>query len=161
MAERHSIDFIRASVNIISDTQRRTITLQYEKWPGPPDAMKPILGAISRKFGTGVRDRFRRWLRGENTQFVRTGPSKPHPENPDVHCFEMIVKEGQTIDSALAGLLGFLRQQPGYQRTFGPPLDPDQLPPKARMAISVGACEAASAALQGMFRRRKEEHQAG
>jgi hypothetical protein len=161
VGERHSIDFNRVSVNIISDAQRRTITLQYEKWPGPPDAIKAILGAISRKFGNAVGDRFRRWLLGENSPFVLAGRSKPHPENPDVHCFEMIVKEGETIDSALACLLGFLRQQPGYQRTFGPPLDPDQLPLQARMAFSGGASEAAAAALEGMLRRRKEEHQAG
>jgi hypothetical protein len=161
MPERHSIDFIRDSVNIISDADRRTITLQYEKTLGPPDAMKPMLGAISRRFGTANRDRLGRWIRGEKSPFVVAGRSKPHPENPDVHCVEMIVKEGETMDSALACLLALLQQQPGYQRTFGPPLDPDQLPLKTRMAFSGGASEAASAALKGMLGRRKAEHHAG
>jgi hypothetical protein len=159
MPERHSIDFTRASVNIISDAERRTITLQYEKPLGPPDAIKPILGAISKKFGTGIKDRVNRWKRGETSPFQLSGHAKPHPENPDVQCFEMNVSASERMDSALAALLECLRQQPGYQRTFGPPLDRDQLPRKSRMRSSDSLSEAASAYLEDMFIRGKERHQ--
>ena len=157
MPERHSIDFVRASVNIITDAAARIITLQYERWHGPPEAMKPILGAISRKFGAGIRNRLRRWMTGQSSPFVLPPGAKPHPENPDVLCFEIGVKQSEKMDAALAALIGFLRQQPGYQRTFGPPLDPDQPTPKTRTASKGDASEAADAALRGMLRRGKNE----
>ena len=118
MPERHSIDFVRASVNIITDPATRTITLQYERWHSPPEAIKPILKAISRKFGTGIKDLVCRWTTGQSSPFVLPKGARLHPENPDVLCFEIGVKQNEKMDAALATLIGFLRQQPGFQRTL-------------------------------------------
>jgi len=157
MPERHSIDFVRASVNIIADADKRTIALQYERSHGPPEAMNAILGAISRKFGTGIINRLSQWMTGRSSPFVLPRAAKPHPETPDVLCFEIGVKQSEKMDAALDALIGFLRQQPGYQRTFGPPLDPDQPNPKTRSASKGDASEAADAVMKRMLRRAKNE----
>jgi hypothetical protein len=130
MSERHSVDFARDSFNVICDTDRHSITLQFEfsrNGRAPvTDSMARILKAIRSRYGGGVVCRLNRWRRGEGRPLVPPARSRPHPENPDVYCFEMRVDQGEKIESALAGLLEFLRQQPGYRRMFGPPLDRDQ-----------------------------------
>jgi hypothetical protein len=153
MSERHTVDFIRGSINILSNGERGTITLQFEK---AADGLKPIsriLKALERRYGVGVMRRLSRWRTGESNPFVLPLRTKPHPENPDVLCFEIGVKQGERMESALAALIEFLRRQPGYQRTFGSPLDRDQMPSRVRKASSTDNSNAAHNLMKQMMER--------
>jgi len=154
MPERHSVDFIRASFNIISDAERRTIALQFDMVISVPGAVERIVSALYGRYGSGIRGRLNRWRKGERSPLVMPSRGKPHPENPDVIRFEIVVKQGERLESALATLLGFLRQQPGYQRTFGPPLDRDEAPSEDRKAPAGDVSEAAGGLLKRIMDRR-------
>jgi len=45
MSERHTVDFIRGSFNVVSDAERKTITLQFES---SGDGLKPVSPPIAR-----------------------------------------------------------------------------------------------------------------
>src|SRR4051794_26784689 len=103
MPERHSVDFERVSFNIISDARRATITLQFPSEYGSELMdIRQILKSIMRRYGSGIRGRLGRWHSGAVSPLVVPSRSKPHPEDPDVLCFEMGVKPGERMDSALA-----------------------------------------------------------
>lgn len=127
MSERHTIEFDGFGANILSDGERGTISLQFDV-SDSRQAIRPMLNAIRRCFGHGIRSRLTRWMTGQGDPLLRlTSRDEPHPDNPDVIRVEMRVKEGVHIDSALAALIAFFRRQPGYRRTLGPPLDRDDL----------------------------------
>jgi hypothetical protein len=155
MPERHTIDFARGSFNLVTDADRRTITLQFEdafralpgrrhrrpslEWrimslrfedafPGGrvvSESIDRILKALRQRFGGGILGGLNRWSRRERNPLVLPRRGHPHLDNPDVLCFEIGVKDGAKVEAALATLLDFLRRQPGYQRTYGAPLDRD------------------------------------
>src|SRR6516165_10165011 len=91
MAERHTADFDRVSLNILSDAERGTITLQFDS----PirrrefDHVKRLLKAITRRYGGSFRSRLRRRLAGEGRPLLVAGRSGPHPENADIFCLEL------------------------------------------------------------------------
>lgn len=120
MSERHTVDFDRFGVNILSDAELGTITLQFEKF-GSGRMMK----AIERRFGGGIWARLHRWRRGQDNSLMLSSPGAPHPENPDVIRLELTVRQGERMDATLAVLMDFLRRQQGYRRTLGSPLDRD------------------------------------
>jgi hypothetical protein len=157
MAERHTVDFARCSFNVINDADRRTITVQFENpFPGPrvvPESVDRILKAIRQRFGGGIVGRLTRWSRGESNPLVLPQRGHAHPDNPDVLCFEIGVKDGARIEGALATLLDFLRRQPGYQRTYGAPLDRDPDPSEDRIGSTRNASTAAREALIGLLAR--------
>jgi hypothetical protein len=159
MPERHSVDFARGSFNVLSDAQARTITLQFERTRGGRDpidsTIRRVLKALDRRHGGGITSRLNRWMRGEGNPLVLPARPVPHPENPDVLCFEIGVRPGERMDSALAGLLDFLRQQPGYERTYGPPLDRDDGPRKVRGWGSGNAAASAQMILERLFKIRR------
>jgi hypothetical protein len=140
MAERHTIDFNRFGVNILSDAERGTITLQFEgtialQFEGTiafqlDRDVKAIVKAVNGRFGGGV---WNRWVRGERDVLKITSSGMPHPENPEVTRVEMIVSRGELMDIALGDLLDFFRRQPGYRRTLGAPLDRDSIDTRVRM----------------------------
>ncbi len=132
MPERHSVDFRQVSFNIISDAERGTITLQYPSARGGSSdcevmEIRQVLRSLKRRYGGGIGGRLGRWYSGMDSPFVLPSCSEPHPTNPDVLCFEIRVRQGERLESALATFLEFARQQPGYQRTFGAPLDRDEI----------------------------------
>lgn len=157
MPERHTIDFARCSFNIVTDADRRTITLQFENpFPGPtvvPESVDRILKDLRRRFGGGILGRLIRWSSGESDPLVLPRRGLPHPDNPDVLCFEIGVKDGAKVEGALATLLDFLRRQPGYQRTYGAPLDRDPAPSEDRIGSAKDASTAARDALIGLLAR--------
>ena len=159
MSERHTVDFARCSFNIVTDADRRTITLQFDH-EAPRLGSRPIsliLKAIRRRYGDGPIARLSRWKTGEANPFVLPSHSRSHPDHPDVLCYEMGVKGGGggTMDSALAALLDFLRRQPGYERTYGAPLDLDGLPTRVRRGAEGDASTSAYRALKGLMERRQ------
>ena len=115
MIERHTIDFARVSFNVISDPDRGTITLQFDQ-----------AGA-----GRGFRSRDPTshsptvWRRGlsrlrslehRRTRVHSCCPERghPHPDYPDVLCFEMQRQAWlASTEAALATFLGFLRATAG------------------------------------------------
>jgi hypothetical protein len=161
MSERHTIDFARASFNVVSDAERNTITLQFESSGGDQERVNPpiarVLKAIERRYGTGIASRLKRWRTGECNPLVLPSGSTPHPENSEVFCFEIGVEPGERLEFALATLFEFLRQQPEYQRTFGPPLDRDQMP----LQVQIGKADDLSAAAQDMLTKFMERRRAG
>lgn len=160
MPERHTIDFARCSFNVVTDGDRRTITLQFsDDFPRRRLAapIGQVLNALRRRYGDGLIARLNRWRTGERSPFVLPPRSRPHPENPEVLCYEIGVRGdgGGTMDSALATLLEFLRQQPGYERTYGAPLDLDEVPTRARRGAGADASTSANRALWGLMERRR------
>lgn len=153
MPERHTVVFKRCEFNVITDHDQRTVTLQFEEThtfleialgpdgrpiqrrrsPSPGGLARmvsnrpidPILRAIDRRFGDGLAGWLDRWRTGEESPLILAPRTTVHPENPEVACFVMGVKAGHPTDAALATLLDFLRKLPGYQQTFGDPLDRD------------------------------------
>lgn len=138
MPECHTVDLDRFGVNILSDAERGTITLQMDAgWDGADRAGKlaeqaRLLRALGRRFGGGVRSRLLRWMRGERDVLRIDSRSGSHLVNPEVIRVEMIVSRGERMDVALGVLLDFFRRQPGYRRTFGAPLDLDSIDTRAR-----------------------------
>lgn len=153
MPERHTVVFQRCHFNVITDHDRRTITLQFEESDpfleivlgrdGRP--IKPrrspsvgglarmlsnrpidrILRALDRRFDNGLAGWLSRWRTGGESPLVLAAKAEVHPENPDVVCFRIGVKANHPTDAALAALLSYIRTLPGYQQTFGDPLDRD------------------------------------
>jgi hypothetical protein len=156
MSERHTVDFDRVSINVISDAERGTITLQFDNAFGGLSQNNRILQAIDRRYGVGMLSRLRRWIAGLGDPPVLALRSGPHPENPDVSCLVLRVKRPVGMESALVSLMEFLRRQPGYQRMFGSPLDRDEMPSRVRRASSVDSSEAANDALRRMMERRRQ-----
>jgi hypothetical protein len=156
MTERHTIDFARVSFNIVSDADRGTITLQFDQAGGGDGSIAGILRAIHQQFGDGIPCRIRRWISGERNPLVVSRRARPHPEYPDVLRFEISVKPGERIEGALAMFLDFLRQQPGYQRTYGSPLDRDHVLSEARQASPHDTSALACSTLREYFRRREQ-----
>jgi hypothetical protein len=154
MIERHTIDFARVSFNIVSDADRGTITLQFAQTGGRRESIQEILRAIHRRFGGGVMSRLNRWSTGESNSFVLPKCSKPHPDYPDVICFEIGVRPGARMEAVLARFLDFLRQLPGYQRTYGSPLDRDEVPSRVRTKSPHDVSTVADATLREFFKRR-------
>lgn len=159
MSERHSVDFVRASFNVVSDAEKRTITLQFDHSGfilhpiSPP--VRLVLRAFERRYGAGILSRLNRWKTGETSELALPRQSNPHPENPDVFCFEIGVRPGVRMETALATVLLFLRQQPGYQRTFGPPLDRDEVPSPGQGRGVDDLAAAAGQVLMKLFERRR------
>jgi hypothetical protein len=157
MPERHTVDFARCSFNIVTDADRRTITLQFENpFPGPrvvPESIDRILNALRRRFGGGILGRLNQWRSGESSPLVLPRRGHPHPDNPDVLRFEIGVKNGARIEGALATLFDFFRRQPGYQTTYGAPLDRDPVPSEDRIGSAQDASTAAREALIGLLAR--------
>jgi hypothetical protein len=73
-----------------------------------------------------------------------------------VICFEIGVKPGARMEAALATFLDFVQQQPGYQRTYGSPLDRDQVVSRARKESPSDVSAVAAGTLREFFKRRKE-----
>jgi hypothetical protein len=72
-----------------------------------------------------------------------------------VLCFEMGVKQGERLEAALATLLAFLRHEPEYQRTFGPPLDRDDTPSRVQLGGAGELSTAAQDVLAKLMERRR------
>jgi hypothetical protein len=157
MPEMHTVDFIRGSFNISSSAENATITLQFARDVEGVELIGASLKAIRRRFGAGPIGRLSRWRTGECNPFLLPPRSQPHPHNPDVLCYEMRVKPGQQLESALASLIEFLRHQPGYRRLFGAPLDRDQTPSRARTAAPGDTSEAAHDVLSKILSLSKDE----
>jgi hypothetical protein len=159
MAERHTVDFVRDSFNLVSDAERRTITLQFESYLDRrkpiPQPIGRILKAIESRYGGGLMSRLTRWRRGESNPLVLPSRSQPHPDNPEVLCFEIGVRPGATMESALASLCEYLRQQPGYERMFGAPLDRDQPTSRVRKAQPGDASKSAHDIIHSMITIRR------
>lgn len=155
MSERHTVDFARCSFNVVTDSDRRTITLQFDnEWSGlQSEPIARLIKAIRQRYGAGVLARLNRWRTGERHPFILPPRCLPHPDNPDVLCYEIGVRGegGGTMDSALATLLEFLRQQPGYERTYGAPLDRDQVPTRVRKGSDRDASTSAHDALRNFM----------
>lgn len=158
MAERHTIDFKQCSFNVLSDGDRGTITLQFERaGQGRRAVGRPIaqvLTALQRAYGSGIVGRLHRLGSAEDDMLRLPTESKPHPDNPDVLCFEIEVKPGCAMDTALGAVLALL-QQPEYLRTLGAPLDRDEPPSHIRAAESENASSTANALLREMMMRRR------
>ena len=127
MPERHTIDFRRTSFNVLSDEAAGLIRLQFDSSSGGLKAIVPILKAIRRRFGNGLLNRLNRWRNGQTNPFLLGKRTTPHTDDSSVICYEITLKPGERMDPALGLLFEFLRQQPDYQRTLGPPLDRDDL----------------------------------
>jgi hypothetical protein len=154
--EIHTIDLMKGSITIISDAEKGTITLQFDRVGDGLEPVKRILKAIGRRYGDGVMGRLSRWRSGESNPFVLASQSKPHPSNPDVLCFEIRIKPGERLESALGTLLGLLRQQPGYRRTFGSPLDRDHMLSRVQKVPSGDVSEAARDMMRRILKRPKK-----
>ncbi len=118
MPERRSVDFDQVSFNVISDPERSTITLQFPSFGGGSTsresvATKQILKAITARYGMGLKGQLIRWKLGTNSPLLLPSQNKPHPDAPDVLCFEMGVRPGERMDLVLADFLAFLSQRPG------------------------------------------------
>jgi hypothetical protein len=146
MPERRTIEFRDTGVNILSDAERGTISLQLNSSdPIERAAAVQILKAIRKRFGNG----------DESNPLVLSPTARPHPENPEVICLEVVVKAGAVMEPALSSLIDFLRRQPGYTQTFGKPLDRDHAQPQRRKEKEVDAADAAWDALMEMMSRGK------
>jgi hypothetical protein len=156
MSERHSVEFDRVGFNVISDDVSRTLTLQFDAAHPSLEPMQRILFAIRQKYGEGITSWLRRWRTGETNKLVPSARSKPHQTNPDVHCFDIGVKEGEAVEVALEGLLSFLQQLPGYRRTIGAPLNRDDPPSRPKSPSPRDASSVAQATLRQFFERRAE-----
>lgn len=127
MKEIHTIDFDRFGVNVVSDGGLGIISLQFDTTECGMRPIEPLLKAVKEHFGRCLCGYLSRWLAGEGDLLLLNAHERPHPDNPDVICVEMTIKEGQRMDRALAALMNFFRRQPGYRRTLGSPLDRDDL----------------------------------
>ena len=129
MPEYHTVEFRRCSFNVISDAERRTLTLQFDTLNTSHKAIQKLLEAIERRFGKRTM-RWFQWRRSDEGSplLIRPGSSS-RQVSPDVHRYEIGVRPGETMDSALGALLGFLRVQPEYQHTFGADLGPNREAP--------------------------------
>ena len=156
MTERHSVEFARVGFNVISDDVRGTLTLQFDAARPIPDPMNQILLAIRREYSDGIASRLRRWRTVQTNMFVPSARIQPHPTNPDVHCFEIGVKDGAAMEAALETLLSFLRQLPGYRRTIGAPLDRDEPPSPTKNSSPRDASAVAQATMREFFVRRED-----
>jgi hypothetical protein len=125
MPERHTVDFDRLGVNVLSDAERGTVVLQFDRASGDAKTLAGVVKGVNGRFGGGAWRRWNRWVRGERDVLKIVSPAVPHPENPDVIRVEMAASPGVPMDVALGVLLDFFRRQPGYRRTFGAPLDRD------------------------------------
>jgi hypothetical protein len=160
MPERQSVEFERVVFNVISDEERGTITLQFSGAGGrsrESREIEAILNAIEGRYAKGIRSRPSPEGLGSASPLVLPLRSKPHPEAPDVLCFEMRVKPGERMGSVLADFMDFLSQQPGYRRTFGNPLDRDQIPLGSKHVPPAELSNEAGKMLTEMFRRRTKD----
>jgi hypothetical protein len=132
MIERHTFEFNRFGVNVLSDAERAAISLQFDTSGYGVEAIEPILKAVKRRFGRGIWGQLSRWMTGEGDLLLLISHGKPHPDNPDVIRVEMAIKDGERMDSALAALVDFFRRQPGFCRMLGSPLDRDDLDRRTR-----------------------------
>ena len=156
MPERHTIEFDDIGVNILSDAERRTIILQFNSSDlFERHTVERILKAMRKRFGDGVWSRLNRWSSGESNPLALSPAATRHPENPEVTCFEVAVKAGAAMESALSSLIDFLRRQPGYLRTFGEPLNRDHAPSRWRKQEKVDTSDAANDVLREILSRRK------
>lgn len=165
MAERHTVDFKRCSFNVVTDHERKSITLQFERSSDSRRPVSlpvtPILKTLKRCYGGGIVSRLNRWRATTGNPFVLTLGIQAHPENPDVLCFEISVRQGERMEAALATILKFLRQQPEYLRTIGPPLDRDEVALSVRNAVPGDVSSAAQDALVKLMKRRSHRSSEG
>ncbi len=157
MAERHTIDFARDSVAVVSDADRRRITLQFEGVNDGQPTAKRLWTALQRRYGPGPLARIGRWSRGEDHPLILPARGQPHPESPDVFVVEVEIRPGPPMEEVLSDLLEFFRRQPGYVRTYGDPLDRDLERPPSRRGAARETSEAANAVLWQMLIRRNGE----
>jgi hypothetical protein len=158
MPERHTVDFARCSFNVVSDGERRSIILQFHPQAAGSkrEPIALIFKALRRRYGGGLIAHLNRWRTGEGHPFVLPPRTEPHPDCPEVLCYRIRVRPGGgTMDSALATLLEFFREQPGYERTYGAPLDLDEASARVRTRTDVDASTAAFRALAGLMDRRR------
>ena len=153
MPERHTVEFRRTSCSIISDPERGTLSLRFDRLEGGPEPIVLLLRALRRRFGTGFGGRLTRWWAGAAIPLILAPTSRPYPDNPDLICVAATLKPGERMDGALGVVLDFFRHQPDYRRTFGPPLDRD-LPIAPR---SPGPADPSSRA-QGILRQLLRRH---
>jgi hypothetical protein len=157
MAERHTIEFREMGVNILSDAERATITLQFDQSCGGGGgrfAVDQTLKAIRGRFGDAVGSRLKRLCADEPNPLVLGSPGRTHPDYPDVVNLEIGVKPGVSMETALSCLLDFLRRQPGYRHTYGAPIDRDSAPSSRRNNTDDPAAKAADV-LRRLFEQRK------
>jgi hypothetical protein len=86
------------------------------------------LKAIRWRFGDAIEGRLKHASGDESNPLVLGSPGQPHPDCPDVVHLEIGLKPGASMETALACLIDFLRQQPGYRHTYGAPIDRDAAP---------------------------------
>jgi hypothetical protein len=158
MPEYHTIDFVRGSVNIVSDAERGIITLQFDPACDGAEPIGLIWKAIETRFGGGIPSRLNRWCMGENNPLILPRGGKPHPENADVLCFPIGIEADVRMDAALATLIGFLQQLPGYRRTFGSPLHREHGSSPARKTTVTDVADAASETLMRIHREMKKKY---
>ena len=157
MIERHSIEFGRVIFNVVSDADRRTMTLQFQSNSSRVrQSITRLLRAIERRFGDGIASRLRRWHSGQGNPLMLPAGTTRHPEYGDVLLFEIGVKPGVSMEDALALLLDYLRQLPEYKRMYGPQFGRDQPPTKPRKAAPRDISSVAQATLIEYFRRRSK-----
>jgi hypothetical protein len=157
MPEIHTVDFNDVGINVLSDPDHGTITLQYVRENHGTGHVGRILAVLRRRYGKSTLSRLNRWRDREENPFVLPSCSTPHPDNPDILRFEIKLQHPEQADAALALLLGFLRQQPGYRRTLGAPLDRDHAPRREAAAPERNASEFAGDVLTQMFMRHREK----
>lgn len=175
MAERHTVDFDQGAFNdherrlVTLQLERGVCTCDsaFMDWSSVPARKGPVaplrdgfgcglhpsprfagwvLKPVRRRFGDRPVHRLLRWLlRQGASPLVPARRLRPHPDNPDVVCWDLALREGRRPEEALGSLLDFLRGLPGYRRTVGPPLDPDEafdaIPPASAADASAAAWE--------------------
>lgn len=182
MVERHTVVFGRGAFNVLTDHGRRLITLQFDRsadeWDWfvidveegrAPRPFRPgrFVGLIEkhvrRRFGDGRARRLaRRLLRRPPPPLTPAGGPRPHVDASDVVCRDLAIREGTRPEDALAALLDVFRGISGYQRTLGPPLDPDDWIRPAPVPAEAGpdASGAADATLHALFEERRPSAEA-
>jgi hypothetical protein len=159
MIERHSIEFDRAIFNVIADSDRRTITLQFQHTTIlERRVIERILAAIRRRFGEGIRSRLIRWRAGQSKPLLLPARGVTHPEYPDLLSYEIKVKADDGVEAALATLLNFIRELPGYKQAYGAPLDRDQMSSQMRTGSLRDPSAVAGEVLTTFFKRHQEQH---
>jgi hypothetical protein len=155
MSERHTLEMTDISFNIMSDAKRRTIVLQFDEEVSDSQDIDDLVRAVDRRFGDRFWSRVSRWRSGSKNPFVLPRCENKHPEYPTVRRFEIAVKQGETFDHALARLFDFFRSQKGYKRTFGPPLDRDEIQRRGQIPSKDEAANVARGVLDGMWARHR------